>query len=136
MSEVDKIMDRCASRFYLIYSSIDESEWGKKDIAQNYLSKYWIDQFEYEGKWKAIQDRIFINQDKGLPEMVFNDNYNLLAIRGGVLFEEADFRDLQACLLEIGEKNFVVIENTFGKSNEVPLRMKYPANITWEELMS
>src|SRR5882724_1461868 len=136
MNEFEEIINKYCSKYFLLYSSIEETQWGNKEVAKNYLDKYGLKESEYHAVWKPIQDQIFINQNESLPEMVFNDDFKLLAIKGGVLFEKEDFQDLQACLLEIGENSLVIIENTFGRSKETPLRMKFPPNITWEELMS
>jgi hypothetical protein len=114
-----------------------ESEWGKKEIAEQYLSKYWLSQAKYDTFWKPIQNQIFINQDRSLPEIIFNANFNMLAFRGGRLFLREDFEQLQKCFLEVKDKYFVVIENTFGgKLQEPAFRMEYPTEITWEELTS
>ncbi|WP_121356805.1 hypothetical protein [Flavisolibacter nicotianae] len=137
MNDFETLIEKYSSNYYLLYSSIQENEWGLKAVGRGYLEKYGLTEPEYETFWKPLQDEIFINQDRALPEMVFGDSYRLIALRGGVLFEKADFESLQACFLELGERSFVVIENTFGKSSdEPPLRMKYPAIVTWEELMS
>lgn len=112
-----------------------ESEWGNKEVAERYLSKYWLPQAKYDTFWKSIQNQIFISQERLLPEIIFKDNFNMLALRGGCLFLREDFEQLQRCFLEIGDKYFVVIENTFGgKLQEPAFRMKYPTEITWEEL--
>ena len=114
-----------------------KTEWGNKTVAEMYLKKYWLPQVEYENVWKYTQDKIFINQDIGLPELIFPERYNMLALRGGCLFLEEDFKQLQQCLLAIEEEYFVVIENTFGgKLQEPAFRMKFPTDITWQELTS
>lgn len=137
MKEYQSLLDKYSFEGYSLYSTyIPRSEWGKKEIAQKYLEKYWLSQKEYENKWKPIQDKIFINQDKGLPELVFASEYEILALQGGVLFEESDFKQLQKCFKTIGDKFFVIIENTFGNTIEPAFRMKYPADISWKELMS
>lgn len=116
---------------------IPEPQWGNIHDAHTYLEKYWLPQKEYEKKWKPIQDIIFINQEKSLPELIFSEQYNLLALRGGCLFMEEDFIQLQKCLIALEEKYFVVIENTFGGKQEEPtFKMKFPVNITWNELTS
>jgi len=52
------------------------------------------------------------------------------------LFEKEDFEKLQKCLIDIGETHFVIIENTFGNHKKPFLRMKFPVNISWNELMN
>lgn len=112
-----------------------ESEWGNVQMAQNYLNKYWLSKDEYNIKWKPIQTEIFTSLDTHLPHLVFKDNYKLGAMIGGCLFTKEDFEQLRECLLTIGEKNLIIIENTFSDQLKEPaFRMKYPTSITWEEL--
>ena len=60
-----------------------------------------------------------------------------MALRGGCLFDEQDFKNLQGCGIEVGDEYLFVIENTFdGKLREPGFRMKYPIKITWDELIS
>ena len=115
---------------------VPESEWKKKKAAEEFLAKYWISDTEYRGGWEPIQNTIFINPEKGLPELRFSKKFEMLALRGGILFVEKDFLQLQTCMKRIGEKYFVVIENSFGDKNKPIFRMKFPVDITWQELMS
>ena len=127
-----------ADYWWSLFSSIiPESEWGNEELARSYLEKYWLSQAEYEKKWQPIQDQIFINQEKGLPAQIFSEFYKLMALRGGVVLVESSFKELQKCMLSLGNEYFVIIENTYGgKLDEPPFRMKYPVNISWRELMS
>lgn len=122
----------------LQYNSVYRlKEWGNKEIAERYLKKYWLNDVEYKQVWQPIQDKIFINQDQALPEPVFNGTFQLVAIRGGILFEQSDFELLQKCFLEVGDQYFVIIQNPAKQVFDAPLlRMKYPSSITWDELMN
>lgn len=116
---------------------VPQSEWGNKELAKKYLEKYWLSQAEYETIWKPIQNQIFINQDKSLPEMMFKEDFEMLALRGGSLFLEEDFKQLQNCFLEVGDEYFVIIENTYGGIlQEASFKLKYPTKISWQELIS
>jgi hypothetical protein len=136
MIEFESILETYSLEGYSMYShSIADARWGDKDEAYRYLSRFWLPLAEYSEKWKPIQDRIFIHQDSGLPERVFASNFELLATIGGCLFTCDDFRRLQACIRATGDKYLIVVENTFGgRIKEPTFRMKYPADITWEEL--
>lgn len=138
MIEYEHHIEKYSLLGYHMYSHVvPESEWGDKKLAKSYLEKYWLSQAVYDKKWHPIQDKIFTNQEKGLPAQVFSEQYELIALRGGFLLEEVDFKELQKCMLNLEDKHFVVIENTFGgKLDEPPFRMKYPTNISWKELMS
>lgn len=114
-----------------------ESEWGNIELAEIYLEKYWLPMSDYKTKWQPIKDQIFINQEKSLPNILFKENYNITALRGGSLFSQKNFEFIQKCLMEMGDNYFVVVENTYGQEQEEPtFRLKFPTDIRWEELMS
>lgn len=138
MKEYQDILIEYSYSIYSMHSTmIPELEWGNKEVAEKYLEKYWLPKEEYEKAWKPIQDRIFINQEKGLPSLIFAKEYEIIALRGGVLFEEKDFKQLQDCFLKVGDKHFVIVENSFGNElQRTPFRMKYPVAISWQEFMS
>lgn len=138
MIEHVQILNKYADKGYSMYSKIiSENEWGNKEIASKYLKKYYLQEKEYKTLWKPIQNSIFQNENIGLPEKIFKEKFSLLAIRGGILFEKEDFEKLQNTIKKIGNKNLIIIQNDFGGMVKKPLlRMKYPANITWSELMS
>lgn len=138
MTEYTQLLSEYASEAYSMYSkTIPKQEWGNKDIALEYLEKYYLSDEEYLKNWKPIQDTIFQNQDESLPEMMFKDDFSLLAIRGGILFEKEDFENLQNCMRQLGDKKLFIIQNYFGGKLKFPrLRMRYPSDITWGELMS
>ena len=138
MIEYEHHIEKYSLLGYHMYShTIPELEWGNKKLATKYLEKYWLPTSKYETDWKPIQDQIFTNQDIGLPKQVFSNEYQLTVLRGGLLFEKTDYEQLQECMLKVGDKNFVIIENTFGgKIDEPPFRLKYPTNTTWEDLTS
>jgi hypothetical protein len=111
-------------------------DWGDQVAASKYLEKYWLPETEYEKIWKPIQDQIFV-RGKRLPDLVFSNSYELLAFRGGCLFVEEDFTKLQECFIKLGNSHFAIVENPFLAEADEPLfRMKYPASISWNELIS
>jgi hypothetical protein len=136
MKEYLPILDVYSLEGYEMYSSIiPASQWGNRQAAQSYLERYWLPAAEYELTWKQQQDRIFSNQEAGLPEMVFRPGYELQVARGGCLFVQEEFVRLQKCTQAIGEKFLFVIENTFGGRVKEPIfRMKFPVGIRWDEL--
>jgi hypothetical protein len=138
MNEYSQILDVYSREGYEMYSSIiPASQWGNRQVAENYLERYWLSSAEYERTWKQQQDRIFSNQEVGLPEMVFQSGYELQVARGGCLFVQEEFVRLQECTRAIEEKFLFVIENTFGGRVKEPIfRMKFPSGICWGELTS
>jgi len=138
MKEYQAIVDKFSLDGYSMYSpTVPECTWNNKKAAEIYLEKYWLPLAAYEAKWQPIQDRIFIKQVAGLPELVFTAQYEIITLRGGVLFVQDDFKKLQECMVVMGDQNFVVIENTYGQKVPEPgFRMQYPVTITWEELAS
>ncbi len=147
MSEYQRHIEFYSTHWEQNYTDlVSTSEWGDEESAEKYLQKYWLPMAEYDLEWKRIQNQIFITQK--LPtEYIFHTPYELLAFRGGCLFGEEDFKKLQECFHSVGDRHFFVIENIFTykpepeKSplpmpEEPPFRMKYPADITWAELIS
>ncbi len=115
---------------------IPDPIWGDKELAEKYLQKYWLTEQEYLSIWKPIQDCIFI-QGKSLPDLIYHPKFAIIALMGGCLFLEEDFLQLQKALQEVGEEYFVIIQHSQAFTEGEPMfRMKFPVNITWEELTS
>lgn len=115
---------------------IPSDKWGNKQLAEKYLQKYWLTEQEYQKIWKPIQDKTF-NQNKGLPELVYRPEFEMIVLRGGCLFVEEDFKQLQKAMQEVGDTDFVIIQHSQEFTDGEPMfRMKFPVNITWEELIS
>jgi hypothetical protein len=115
--------------------------------AEAFFEKYWFNTDEYKEKWLSIQNSIFDHQAKHLPDLMFNDNYELLPLEGGNIFtSKEDFSTLQRCMREVGDNSFAVVENERvvikfydpeGGWGVTPfLRFKFPSEVSWEELMS
>lgn len=96
--------------------------------SQDYLSKFWLEEKELYLKWSRIFDTIFKNDKDRTPQNIFREDYVLIPIMmpGGV-FYEGTFDALKKCMIELGEKEFIVIE----QNKEFPLRFKYPIEIDW-----
>lgn len=113
-----------------------------------YFEKYWLNYEEYIKKWLPIQNIIFNNKARHLPNMMFNeDKFELLPSIGGQIFSQKEFEILKKCLKVTKDKYFVLIQNKHvqpeihnpnGGDNIIHplLRFKYPLDITWSELMS
>ncbi|PZR02959.1 MAG: hypothetical protein DI539_27100, partial [Flavobacterium psychrophilum] len=115
---------------------VSEKNWGNEKLGKNYLEKYWLHELEYLNFWKSIQDEIFV-QGSRLPELIYRPEFELVVENGGCLFAEDDFEKLQKTLQRIGDDHFVIIQHTQDfKEGEPMFRMKFPVNITWEELTS
>lgn len=115
---------------------VPSDQWGDKQLAEEYLQKYWLLEQEYLSVWKPIQDKIFI-QDKSIPDLVYRPEFEMIALRGGCLFLEEDFKQLQKAMQEVGEEYFVIIQHSQDFTEGEPMfKMKFPVNITWEELIS
>ncbi len=137
MIEYTRHLEEYATYPFSSFSSlVPDNIWGNKELAEKYLNKYWLLDNEYKSIWKPIQDKIFIQQ-KRLPDIVFSPLYKMLIGRGGCLFDKKDFERLKKVMINIGETEFVIIQNTQDFTSGEPMfRMKFPTKITWEELMS
>lgn len=96
--------------------------------SQEYLSKFWLEEKEFYSKWSRIFDTIFKNDKDRIPQNIFREDYVLIPIMmtGGVFYEET-FDALRKCMIELGEKEFIVVE----QNKEYQLRFRYPVEIDW-----
>ena len=106
--------------------------------AENYFVKYWLDKDEYFSKWLLIERSIFDPWARHLPDLMFNNGFELFPLVGGDIFvSKEDYSCLQRCMAETGDDYFVIIQNRNVVVEGFPFtRFKYPAKSTWDELMS
>lgn len=122
--------------FQPLLDLIEDEE--SRSLAESYLVKYWLGNDEYFQKWRPIERSIFDFRAKHLPDLMFNDGFDLFPLVGGDIFiNENDFLSLQRCLREVGDQYFVVVQNTNVMIEGMPfVRFRYPINCRWDELMS
>lgn len=104
-----------------------------------YFERYWLLKSEYNAKWKSILETIYVVSGPNFPHVKFHSGFEFLALRGGRVFTEQDFSFLSHCIKNIGDENFVLVENVDENNphhGEPPLRFKFPSCITWSELMA
>jgi hypothetical protein len=112
-----------------------------------YFEKYWLHRSTGAEKWFPIQNSIFDNNAKFLPDIMFNKGFDLLPLVGGNIFvSEEDFALVQECARSVGDKEFAIVQNEkvvtevyYGENDYrvLPaLRFHYPIDISWKELMS
>ena len=138
MKEYQDIIDKFSLKGYEMYAKTTNAEqWGDKEIGSAYLEKYWLTLDEFEIKWKPIMKNIFNYQTVGLPDKIFKPQFNLMAFSGGAAFIKEEYLLLQECMLEIGDKEFVVVENSYGDNNNWPFfRLKFSVLTKWEDLIA
>ncbi len=108
----------------------------KDDIekAEKFLNKYWLDKSEYDSVWKPVQDYIFHAKQRR-KGTIFKDDFTLIVAKGGQLFWPERFEKFKAFISAMGEENFVVVHNV-NELNTPLFRLKFPVDITWDEMMS
>lgn len=122
------------------------SEPQTRNISEVYLNKYWLSEEEWQSYWQPLKDEIFPPESICLPDMMFKKDFALIALIGGIVFTEEDFKALQKCMLETKDKWFVLVENKHmqpvitGNNGKIIihplLRFKFPTEITWDELLN
>lgn len=123
-----------------ILREYDSLELGSqdRDLSKRYLEKYWLDITEFNSCWLPIKNKIFNPDSKDLPELMFDEGFELLAQKAGILFTKEEYYALQKCMKAAGDQFFVIIENKHTPhaigSDHIRLRFKYPVNTTWSEL--
>ena len=106
---------------------------------ERFFRKYWLSGDEYLSKWKPTEESTYAITGQRFPNVRFRREWSLIALRGGRIFAEEDFYSLQACMVETGDTYFAVVEHLDEINpyhGEPRLRFKFPADITWQELMS
>src|SRR6266436_1409888 len=104
-----------------------------------YFKKYWLPRDEYKRKWLPIQEGIYDVSGANFPDVSFRSGFEIIVLRGGLIFTEEDFSLLKECMEDTGDNYFVVVEHVDDDNphhGEPPLRFRYPSNITWDELMA
>lgn len=110
-----------------------------REQTASYFEKYWLGKSEYLQKWLPIQKTIYDVSGDRFPDVRFQVGFEVIALRGGLIFTEEDFSLLQTCIKETGDKYFAVVEHVDEanpRHGEPPLRFRFPSSITWDELLS
>ena len=106
--------------------------------SQRFLEKFWLSDEEITNDWEAVKNTVFTKSFKRLPDVLFNEGFEMIAQRGGTLFIEDEYSLLQECMKVAGDNFFVLIENRFIREktdNDLPyLQFKFPVCTSWEEL--
>lgn len=106
--------------------------------AKQYLEKYWLDKKELTEVWLKIKNRIFNKDFRQLPDPVINKDFDVIILKGGIVLYDKEFELLQSCMKTIGDKYFIILEdydeNNPPHSSGPPYRLKYPIDITWQEM--
>ena len=124
---------------YLDMYGVPGAEKPNVSVAERYLQKYGLSDTSYQSEWQSLHSSVF-DLCGQLPDMIFKKDFEFISLLGGITFEQKDFEQLKFCLQQIiGESNLLVVQNTFGMSldqKQYALKMKYPLNIGWDEIMS
>lgn len=134
---IEELLNKFQIHWFANFSKITpDNSWGNKEIARNYLKKYWLSEDEYFNHWQPIQNKIFID-DHEFPENMYRPEFHLIFNLGGCLFEMEDFIKLQKVIKKMGEKYFVVVLHSSDFEHwKHEFRMKFPVDITWKNLIS
>jgi hypothetical protein len=134
MTEYDEALNEFGDPYYLTYTN----RYAVPDRfeAERFLQRYWLPLAEFEAKWREVGSKIFPDDFVGWPSLAFRPEYELIPMVGGSIFSELDFHALQTCLMQLGEAEYVVIQNDFRGRVTNPLRFKFPVSASWDQLMS
>ena len=134
---IEKMLDKFQVYWFADFSKlVSGGSWGDREAAKKYLTKYWLPENEYLNYWRPIQDKIFIGEHE-FPEGMFQPGFRLIFNLGGCLFAEEDFAKLQRAMKKMGERYFAVVLHSSDFEHWAHgFRMKFPVDISWEELIS
>jgi len=118
----------------------------EKKIQEEYLTKYWLKKEELNDVWIEIMTGIFNSNFRNLRDRVFKEDFDFIVTAGGTLLYKEELELLQSCMKITEDKYFVVIEDLevnpaekhapVGTEIDLPLRFRYPSNVSREEIMS
>jgi hypothetical protein len=113
------------------------TKYADKKRIKAYLEKYWLDIKELDDVWLPIKNDIYNSSFKMLPDPLFKEEFEVIILKGGLIFNRANFDALISCMKITGDKYFLILEDDSGPYfSGLTSRFKYPVNITWEEIMS
>ena len=108
-----------------------------RDLSKLYMKKYWLDKDDFINNWLPIKNKIFNPDSTDLPELMFNNGFELMAQKAGILFTEEEYWALQDCMEAAGDEYFVIIENKDARNAALGypgVRFKFPVGVTWKQL--
>jgi hypothetical protein len=118
----------------------------KKKI-EEYMKKYWLNRQELNTTWLPIKNSVFTH-DFHYPDQVFNTSFDTIISIGFFALAEDDLKQFQECIKVTGDKYFVLVEDYDeeidpvvvndgrDKYTQISTRLKYPSDISWEEIKS
>jgi hypothetical protein len=111
----------------------------KREQAELYLRKYWLDKQELKDVWLKKRKEVFTDPII-FPSSIFNDELDVIINKGGAVLPEEDFEPLKLCIQHTGDNYFIILED-YDEDNPPhtsgpPYRFKYPVGISWSEIMS
>ena len=86
--------------------------------------------------WLEIKNTVFNPGFKELPDPVFNEYFDTIIRKSGLVLDKVEFELLQSCMKATGDRHFIILEEYNPYTSEPPYKLKYPINITWEEMTS
>lgn len=113
-------------------------EWLSKDLAIEMLERYWIDDLEWAEEWQPRKDRVFqrltLEEMWQAPEKAFPSDWS---VKGYDVYEpfydETAYERMRRCLLELGEKEMVMMEEY--PEGPFPVRLRIPLSMSWSDIL-
>ena len=122
------------------------SEEVTRKQTEGYFEKYWLTEDEYLRKWHSIKVSIFNQDSLRLPDLMFNEDFELLPLVGENIFvSQEDFNISKDLMRLAGDNYFSIVQNEkhlveiYNGSEYVIhpfLRFRYPVEISWDEIKS
>lgn len=112
--------------------------WGLdslESVENNYLTKYFLSDKEYKRNWQASQFQVF-RKSINFPSEIFNEDFQTNELLGGLIFSKNEFLHLKHCSETIGDNWLLIIEESSLNDQSPIIRLKFPSNIHWEEIVA
>ena len=143
---ITKCLDVYSSEFYIgmfgFNPDMDEEESYNRGKA--FLERYAMNDADYKNECLTVMRQIFKQSPSEMFRIhhhsaydMFQDRFHLFVNIGGTLFGEDDYTLIQAIGKSFGDKYWYIVEDeTCEQDVDVAFKLRFPIDISWQELIS
>lgn len=113
-------------------------EWLSEDLAIEMLERFWIDDQEWTEEWQPRKEKVFqrltLEEMWHSPEKAFLSDWSVKGYDTYEPFYDGTvYERLRQCLLDLGEKEMVMMEEY--PEGPFPVRLRIPLSMSWSDIL-